>query len=109
MYIIESIWREYLDNNLDLFNIISSSFINDYKTLEEDLYSYIDNNEIDKIHSILHDLKGIVLNLGMEELSIKVEEALTYIRKNIINKEVLNNLIFVFNESYNELKLLLKQ
>lgn len=109
MYIVESIWREYLDNNLDLFNIIGSNFINDYKALEDNLNSYIANNDIDKIHSILHDLKGIVLNLGMKELSLSVEEALTYIRKDIINKEVLNNLIYVFNKSYNELELLLKK
>lgn len=104
MYIEESIWRDYLDNNKSLFQLVGKTFINDFKSFDTYLDNLIESNDIKKIHELFHELKGIVLNLGAQKLYDSLLDALVFIRNNTINIESINNLKDVFKNTYEELK-----
>ncbi len=107
MYIEEIIWKNYLDGNEELFNLIGKSFLESYKEFEKEIVNLIEINDVDTIHEKLHSIKGIALNLGMEKLDTACETALVPIRKNIIDKDCLNQLILIFKETYRELEKLI--
>ncbi len=109
MYIEESVWRDYLDNNKDLFILVSKSFIEDYKDFSNNLNNLIEDKNIKNIHELLHELKGVVLNLGAKELYNAVLNALVYVRENSINIESLETLKNVFNNTYQELDKIIKE
>lgn len=104
MYIKESIWREYLDNNSNLFIIVSKSFLEDFKSFGDNLNVLIKEKGIKKIHELLHELKGVVLNIGADILYDSIEEALVFIRKEELDLKSLNNVCEVFDLTYNELE-----
>ncbi len=108
MYIEKIIWENYLDGNEELFHLIGRSFLESYKDFEKEIKNLSKKNDIELIHEKLHSIKGIALNLGMEKLDIACETALVPIRKNIIDKDCLNQLILIFNETYRELEKLIK-
>lgn len=109
MYIEESIWRDYLDNNKELFKIVSKSFIDDFKDFNNYLDNLVDSKDIKKIHELFHELKGIVLNLGAKKLYESVLDSLVYIRNNTINIESIEELKDVFKATYNELKQIIEE
>ncbi len=109
MYIEESVWKDYLDNNKDLFILVSKSFIEDYKDFSNNLNNLIEDKNIKKIHELLHELKGVVLNLGAKELYNAVLNALVYVRQNSMNIESLETLKNVFNNTYQELDKIIKE
>ncbi len=109
MYIEESVWRDYLDNNKDLFLLVSKSFIEEYKDFSNNLNNLIEDKNIKNIHELLHELKGVVLNLGAKELYNAVLNALVYVRENSINIESLETLKNVFNNTYQELDKIIKE
>lgn len=109
MYIQESIWRDYLDNNKELFKIVSKSFIDDFKDFNNYLDNLVSSKDIKKIHELFHELKGIVLNLGAKKLYDSVMDALVYIRKNIINIGSIEELKNVFDCTYRELKQIIEE
>lgn len=104
MYIEEKIWKSYLDNNEELFNLIGSSFLSSYDGFNIKLSKLIEENKIDEIHEMLHAIKGISLNLGMEKLDSATESALIFIRKDVLDTNSLNVLMDIFDKSYEELK-----
>lgn len=93
----------YLGNNDKLFNIVASSFISSYENFEKDLISSINRNDLERVHLLIHTLKGITLNLGCVDLYEKCIIVLPFVKKNIIKKEDLEQLILVYKNSYNEL------
>lgn len=109
MYIEESIWRDYLDNNKELFKIVSKSFIEDFKDFNNYLDNLVSSKDIKKIHELFHELKGIVLNLGAKKLYDCLLDALVYIRNNTINIESIETLKDVFNATYSELKQIIEE
>ena len=109
MYIEESIWRDYLDNNKELFKIVSKSFIEDFKDFNNYLDNLVDSKDIKKIHELFHELKGIVLNLGAKKLYDSVLDALVYIRNNTINIKSIEELKDAFKATYNELKQIIEE
>lgn len=109
MYIEESIWRDYLDNNKELFKIVSKSFIDDFKDFNNYLDNLVSSKDIKKIHELFHELKGIVLNLGAKKLYDSLLDALVYIRNNTINIESIEKLKNVFRDTYSELKQIIEE
>ena len=109
MYIEESIWRDYLDNNKELFKIVSKSFIEDFKDFNNYLDNLVSSKDIKKIHELFHELKGIVLNLGAKKLYDSVLDSLVYIRNNTINIESIEELKHIFNATYSELKQIIEE
>ncbi len=103
MYIEKIIWKSYLDDNEELFNLIGKSFLESYKEFEKEIENLININDINGVHEKLHSIKGIALNLGMKQLDEACEEALIPIRKDVIDTKKINELLSVFNNTYKEL------
>lgn len=109
MYIEDDIWKNYLDNSFELFALVGKSFLESYKDFESKIRSEFDMKKIDLIHEALHSIKGITLNLGMSKLDNATEEALTFIRKDILDKDSIENMLNIFNNTYKELESIIKK
>ena len=109
MYIEDDVWKNYLDNSFELFILVGKSFLESYKDFKKKIEREFDLKEIDLIHEDLHSIKGITLNLGMSKLDIAVEEALRYIRKDILDKDSIENMLDIFSSTYIELENIIKK
>ena len=74
-YIDKKIAMQYLANSEKIFDKLKTNFLNTYKNFKPQMESYIKNNDFDSIHNLIHQIKGISLNIGSEVLyddSIKI-------------------------------------
>lgn len=103
-YIEESVWKEYLAGSEDIFKKIGESFLDSYKSFENQVLSSYEQNKQNELYNHIHSLKGITLNMGMTKLYEKCQFVLNELKQNITDLDHIKELLVVFNASYNELK-----
>lgn len=103
-FIKREVWVNYLGDNDDMFKMIARSFIESYEMFDKKLLEIYNNGDLESCLNEIHSLKGITLNLGMDELYTLTAKACDSIRKEKFSEEELLNLIQIFNSTYNELK-----
>ena len=103
-YINKEVAFRYLTGIEHLFDTLSKSFLDSYKNFENQVSSSYQNDNLEELYNHVHSLKGITLNLGMEELYSACVDVLSSIRFERLSQIQIKKLLDVFNNTYQELK-----
>ncbi len=103
-YISMDVAMKYLMNNKGIFYKVRDSFLDSYKTFEEDYKELMEEQDLKGLELYIHSIKGISLNLGAEMLFESSVQALGSIRKELWNLEDITNFLTVLRCSYQELQ-----
>lgn len=97
----KNIALEYLGNNVNLYNKLIKEYVNNYKTLDNEMIIYLENNNYQKLYHEIHDIKGLSLYLGSKVL-YEYGSYLSSVLINYINEDKINITLF------EEIKLFIK-
>lgn len=103
-YIEKEVWMEYLGGMEVIFLKIANSFIESYKDFKSNVLDALENEKKSELYNHIHSLKGITLNMGMVKLYDSCQEALSYLKKDIVDRKSIDDLLVVFENTYSELK-----
>lgn len=92
---------EYLGNNDNLYNKLIKEYVNNHKTLDDEMIIYLENNNYQKLYHKIHDIKGLSLYLGSKVL-YEYGSYLSSVLINYINENKINITLF------EEIKLFIK-
>ncbi len=93
----------YLGNNKNLFFIVVKSFLDSYSNFEEKIKMAVESTDVEELHSLVHSLKGITLNLGCVDLHEKCTKMLPNLKNGQFIETDVDHLIKIYNNSYQEL------
>ena len=96
----------YLAGIEHLFDTLAKSFLESYKDFNQNCQTAYESNDYELLHNHVHSLKGITLNIGMEELYNECVVVLTDIRSGFIDSYKIKKLQDVFSNTYEELKVM---
>ncbi|MGL1892095.1 MAG: ATP-binding protein [Spirochaetaceae bacterium] len=97
-----------VNNNDELYNKLLNTFFSKHHNDIVDITQYIDSDNFEQAENLAHSLKGIVGNIGFNDLSIFVTELVEEIRSDIPIKQNIYNLIEKIFYKQFELKKILK-
>lgn len=103
-YVNKEVAFRYLTGIEHLFDTLAKSFLESYKNFENEVTDSYQNNNFEKLYNHVHSLKGITLNIGMEELYNVCVNVLSDIRFQRLSENQIKKLLDVFNNTYQELK-----
>lgn len=103
-YINRETWSEYLGGSEDMFKVIGTSFLSSYENFEVKLTQAFNKNDLEVCLNEIHSLKGITLNLGMNELYEATKLGCEKIRGGQFTLSDMTAILDVFKPTYNELK-----
>lgn len=102
-YIDLDIAMRYMMNNYTIFLKVRESFLNNYKTFNEEYNKLITEKDLDNLEMTIHSLKGISLNIGAQLLYDSACDALDELRKKLFDYKTLADFQITFNNTYSAL------
>lgn len=102
-YIDKQTWSSYLGSNEELFAVIAKSFLTSYKNFVNKISEAVNKNDLDELYNLIHSLKGITLNLGMNQLYEVSSKILVKIKDDFSYEKEIIPFIDIFNLTYDEL------
>lgn len=102
-YVNKEVAFRYLTGIEHLFDTLAKSFLDSYKDFENKVSNSYEIENFEELYNYVHSLKGITLNLGMEELYSSCVDVLSDIRFQRLSQNQIKKLLDVFGNTYTEL------
>lgn len=96
--------QQQLSGNHEILCRLLTKFIDDYQNAESDIKEMIETNNFTSAHMLIHTLKGVSGNLGMEQLHDFCKTAENLAKQECLRPDDVNQLTHLIAETTKRLK-----